>query len=286
MKIFLFVKKISLIMLKTVLAILVAYAIIFSIATTVGLFLAYQYINKPIKDVKYLTKENPSESTYMSQYRQKLKQKGLSDSLHFKFVPFDSISIHLRQAVLAAEDDGFYTHPGFDIEAILSAIEYNRSRGGIKRGASTITQQLAKNLFLSGERTFERKGKELAYTLLLEHYLGKERIFELYLNYAQWGKQIFGCEAASRYYYKKSCKNLTRSEAAHLAAILAMPERMSPFNTKSSFMNKRIAVIANNLYLQGNINDSGYLNLTGTLPAGKDTIDSVSVDSSLSEIAQ
>jgi monofunctional biosynthetic peptidoglycan transglycosylase len=117
----------------------------------------------------------------------------------------------------------------------------------------------------------------------MEHYLGKDRILELYLNYAQWGKNIFGCEAAARQYYKKSSFCLTRSESARLAAVLAMPTRVSPTNYQSSFIAKRIAVIANNLYLHHTIDDSGFLSLTGILPPKKET-DSIDVtDSTLSK---
>ncbi len=231
----------------------------------------------PFREVLALKKYNPKQTAYMQQYKKKLIDSKLPDTLVHSFISIDSISPYLKSAVLASEDDGFYTHPGFDIEAILSAYEYNKIHRKVKRGASTITQQLAKNLFLDNSRSFERKFKELVYTLLMEHYLGKDRIFELYLNYAQWGKNIFGCEAAARQYYKKGSKNLTRTEAARLAAVLAMPSRICPTNTQSLFIAKRIAVIANNLYLHGAIDDSGYINLTGTPPRKNE--DSVAIDS-------
>lgn len=244
------------------------YAVVFSIAGTVALYLAFQFVMTPLQQVKALKTANPKETVYMARYRETL---GPEDTLRYSFVPIDSITLSLQNAVLAAEDDGFYLHPGFDIEAMLSAIEYNKSRNSIKRGASTITQQLAKNLFLSNEKSFERKAKELMYTLLLEKILGKKRILELYLNYAQWGKTTFGCEAAARQYYKKSCKNLSRMESARLAAVLAMPNKVSPLSTNSSFIGKRIAVIANNLYLHHWIDDSGYVDLTGAPPPGEDS---------------
>lgn len=267
--------KIVLVTLKvfliTVISLLLAYSVIFSIAGTVVLYKAYRLISEPLHEVTALKAKNPVESAFMLKYKKELKASNQPDTLFQKFIPLDSISVNLKSAVLAAEDDGFYTHPGFDIEAMLSAMEYNRTHGTIKRGASTITQQLAKNLFLTGEKSFERKYKEFAYTLLLEHYLGKDRILELYLNYAQWGKDIFGCEAASQRYFKKSSHNLSRAEAARLAAVLAMPSKLSPLNTKSVFIAKRLNVIANNLYLHGSIDDSGYSNLTGTAPPNKDT---------------
>jgi monofunctional biosynthetic peptidoglycan transglycosylase len=196
--------------------------------------------------------------------------QGKSSSLSETFIPLDSISKNLQNTVIAVEDDGFYTHPGIDIEAILKAAEYNRDKNKISRGASTITQQLAKNLFLDADRTFMRKVKELGYTLLLEKYLSKQRILELYLNYAQWGDTIFGCEAASQRYYKKSSSRLSFAESSRLAATLAMPSKLSPLNDKSVFIQKRLEVIANNLFLRHMIDDSGYTSMTGTHPP-KDT---------------
>jgi monofunctional biosynthetic peptidoglycan transglycosylase len=122
------------------------YAVIFSIVGTIGLYLGYHYIMVPVRQVKFLRDHNPAETSYMIHYRATLGHK---DTVRQIFVPLDSISPNLRDAVLAAEDDGFYTHPGFDIETMLSALEYNRTARGIKRGGSTITQQLAKNLFLT-----------------------------------------------------------------------------------------------------------------------------------------
>jgi Membrane carboxypeptidase (penicillin-binding protein) len=120
--------------------------------------------------------------------------------------------------------------------------------GKTKFGGSTITQQLAKNLFLSGERSWERKFKELAYALLMEHELGKDRILELYLNYAQWGKDIFGCQEACLTYYKKSCSKLSVDQAINLAAMLASPGKHHPNMRESQFMAKRRAVIYQNMF--------------------------------------
>ena len=225
---------------------------------------------QPIRKVQYFKSYNPKETAFMEKYRLELRDLNQPDSLQHIFVPFDSISPFLKSAVLAAEDDGFYTHPGIDVDAILQASEYNRSHGEFKRGGSTITQQLAKNLFLSKEKSFQRKAMELAFALLMEHYLGKQRIFELYLNYAQWGKNIFGCEAASQFYFKKSSKDLNRMEAALLAAVLAMPSKLTPFH-KTMFMNKRISTIATNLYYHKTIDAEAYFGMTGTIPPSKDS---------------
>jgi monofunctional biosynthetic peptidoglycan transglycosylase len=245
------------------------YAVVFSVAGTFALVAAYQFFVTPLRQIKTLQNSNPKETAYMSRYRATLRWP---DTIRQVFVPLDSISMELQQAVIAAEDDGFYTHPGFDIEAILAAIEYNRYRNEIKMGGSTITQQLAKNLFLTNDKSYQRKYKELVYALLMEKYLGKKRILELYLNYAQWGKTVFGGEAASRLYFKKSCRELSQNEAALLAAVLAKPKKVSPTNPNSSFIEQRVAVIAANLYLHHLIDDTGYTNLTGNPPPRKDSL--------------
>lgn len=139
----------------------------------------------------------------------------------------DEISPHLRRAVLASEDDRFYLHYGFDFEEIENALERAR-RGRRLRGASTITQQVAKNLFLWEGRSYVRKGLEAWLTVVLELCLPKDRILDLYLNLAEWGDGVFGAEMAARTHYKKAAKNLTRDEAARLAAVLPAPVRWSP----------------------------------------------------------
>ncbi len=240
------------------------YAVLFSVAGTIVIITAALYISKPILNVKRLGTENPAETRYMTSYRERMKDSTEVDTLMHIFVPLDSISDILVKAVIAAEDDGFYVHPGFDLVAILNAYEYNRSKNRLKHGASTLTQQMAKNFFVGGEKKFTRKYQELAYTILMETLLGKERILELYLNYAQWGKHIFGCEAASQYYFSKPCKNLTADQAARLAAVLAKPNKLNPHYTKSILLNKRLRVIGDNLYRRHMINDSMYTFLTGT----------------------
>lgn len=139
----------------------------------------------------------------------------------------DAMSRHLRRAVLASEDDRFYLHFGFDLTEIENAMERAR-RGRRLRGASTITQQVAKNLFLWEGRSYLRKGLEAYLTLVLELCLSKERILDIYLNLAEWGDGVFGAEMAARTHFKKSAKSLTREEAARLAAILPSPRRWSP----------------------------------------------------------
>jgi monofunctional glycosyltransferase len=145
-------------------------------------------------------------------------------------VPRSQISPHLRRAVLAAEDDRFYLHLGFDFVELEKAID-RAQRGGRLRGASTITQQVAKNLFLWEGRSYFRKGLEAYLTLVLELCLSKDRILDLYLNLAEWGDGVFGAEMAARTHFRKSARNLTRDEAARLAAILPAPRRWPPYGS-------------------------------------------------------
>jgi monofunctional glycosyltransferase len=151
----------------------------------------------------------------------------------------DAIAPPLRRAVLAAEDDRFYLHFGFDLEEIQNALE--RARAGRRlRGASTITQQVAKNLFLWEGRSFVRKGYEAYLTLVLEVCLPKDRILDLYLNLAEWGDGVFGAEMAARTHFRKSAKALTAEESARLAAVLPSPSRWSP---RGNVATRRSAII-------------------------------------------
>jgi monofunctional glycosyltransferase len=258
-----------------VFGITVTYAILFSILCTILLFIAYKNIVHPVREVQYLAQHNPKETVFMKNYCQDMVHQGKPAVVSHIFIPLDSISKNLKLAVIAAEDDGFYTHPGFDIPSILNALEYNRVHNRNVRGASTITQQVAKNLFLSKEKSFTRKFRELGYTLLMENILGKDRILELYLNYAQWGDSLFGCEAAAQSYFKKSSSRVTLGEATRLAATLASPERLHPLNMKSILLQKRIEVISNNLYLKHIIDDSVYSMMCGKSPPKDSLADSL-----------
>ena len=151
----------------------------------------------------------------------------------------NEISPNLRRAVLASEDDRFYLHFGFDLEEIGNALE-RAKRGRRLRGASTITQQVAKNIFLWEGRSYFRKGYEAYLTLVLEICLPKDRILDLYLNLAEWGDGVFGAEMASRTHFRKSAKSLSPEEAARLAAVLPSPVRWSP---KGAVATRRSALI-------------------------------------------
>ncbi len=158
-------------------------------------------------------------------------------SIDRRWVPYDQISRNLKRAVIASEDADFVNHPGYEIDAMLDAWERNKKRGRVVRGGSTITQQLAKNLFLSPEQHYLRKGQELAITWMLEFWLDKQRIFEIYLNSVEWGEGVFGAEAAAQHYFRTSAAKLGVGQAARLAAALPAPKC---FDKKEYCANVRV----------------------------------------------
>lgn len=171
-------------------------------------------------------------------------------SVQKDWVSLSEISPHLRKAVIASEDPKFLTHSGFDFEAIAKAIDANKRRK-VKMGASTISQQTAKNVFLYPSRTYIRKGLEAYFTFLIENIWDKRRILEVYLNVIELGPGIYGAEAASQYYYKKSARELALGEAQLFAAILPNPRRWNP-KTPTNFVLRRRNFIKRNLALLGN----------------------------------
>jgi monofunctional biosynthetic peptidoglycan transglycosylase len=185
-----------------------------------------------------LKKENPKKTALM-EYREKtLKEKVKKYRVDQSWVPYSKISPYLIKAVLIAEDDKFWNHEGFDYEAIQKAIEKDLKAKKFKFGGSTITQQLARNLFLSPEKTMIRKFSEAVITWRMEKVLSKRRILELYLNVAEWGEGIFGAEAASRHYFGKPSSELNPAEAARLAAILPNPRRYRPMGDQRYVINR------------------------------------------------
>jgi len=213
-------------------------------------WLAYEFYTFP--NVAKLRTENPAATSMM----QARANEDIAEEREAKkyqiWMPIEQISPHLQRAVLAGEDTHFFQHDGFDWDAIQKAWEEAQKLGekeakeegdfdpndwippmpSFKRGASTVTQQLAKNLYLSEERSFFRKGREALITYFLEKDLSKKRILELYLNVIEWGEDIYGAEAASRYYFKKSASNLTAQEAAYLSAMIPSP--LNVFNPKKN----------------------------------------------------
>jgi len=175
--------------------------------------------------ILYWTYVEPGSTAFMAARLEALRTKDSGARLRREWVPYERISVHLKRAVVAAEDAKFLDHEGFDWEAIEKAILKNEQQGRVVAGASTISQQLAKNLFLSGERSWLRKGQEALITWMLESTMSKRRILELYLNVAEWGEGVFGAEAAARYHFGVPAGALGPAQAAWLAAILPSPRR-------------------------------------------------------------
>lgn len=229
-----------------------------SFLTLIGaifLWLLYEYLTFP--DIKKLRTENPTTTALIEERLAKARAEGREPKKYMIWMPIDQISPNLQRSVIAGEDARFVEHNGFDWEAIQKAWEEAVKEGekeakeegdydpndwipplpSFKRGASTITQQLAKNLYLSEERSLVRKLREAVITYFLERELSKKRILEIYLNVIEWGDGIYGAEAASRTYFKKSASDLTPAEAAYLSAMIPSP--LNVFNPKKH--PKRVA---------------------------------------------
>ena len=179
-----------------------------------------------LPDVAALRTTNPATTALMDLRQEQAKASGMRFSRHWIWVPLSRMSPHLRRAVVAAEDAAFFTHEGFDWEGMKDAALYDLEQGALKRGGSTITQQLAKNLYLSSERSVLRKAQEALITRSLEQHLTKERILEIYLNVAEFGPNVFGVEAAADRYFHTSASALDLDQAALLAAVLPNPQRL------------------------------------------------------------
>lgn len=196
-----------------------------------------------LPDVSVLATANPGPTALMEHRQEMSRAEHRQMPRRWAWVPLARISPHLQHAVIAAEDASFFIHEGFDWEGIKDAAIHNLEAGEMKRGGSTITQQLAKNLYLSAERSMLRKAREALITRSLEHHLTKERILELYLNVAEWGNEVYGAEAAARHHFAKSAQELTQEEAAWLAAILPSPRRYDPLRKTTSLTKRHLRIL-------------------------------------------
>ena len=189
--------------------------------------LAYVYLTLP--DVRTLEKTNPKTTAFMELRKAEAREDGRTRfSIRQQWVPYGRISPLLKRAVIVTEDAAFFDHDGIDLDEIKASLEKNWEDGQFLRGGSTITQQLAKNLYLSPSRNPIRKVKELFIARRLEAALTKQRILEIYLNMIEWGDGVFGCEAAARAYFNKSCASLDMAEAALMAGSIINPREHSP----------------------------------------------------------
>lgn len=189
----------------------------------IALVLAYQLWL--LGHILYWKSNNPTDTSFMSIQLDVLREQNPTAELKHTWVAYEKISMHLKQAVVASEDDRFMDHSGVDWTGIQYALEKNQRRGAAVAGGSTITQQLAKNLFLSPSRSYVRKAQEAVIALMLETFWDKRRILEVYLNVVEWGTGVFGAEAAARHYFHTSSANLNQRQAAHIAVMLPNPRK-------------------------------------------------------------
>jgi monofunctional biosynthetic peptidoglycan transglycosylase len=203
---------------------------------------AYGYLTLP--DVRPLATVNPATTAFIELRLAEARAAGRPPRRNQRWVRYERISPHLRRAVLVAEDSAFWQHDGVDLEQLKESIETNLERGQLARGASTITQQLAKNLYLSPARTPMRKLRELIIARRLEAELSKRRILELYLNVVEWGDGIYGAEAASRAYFRKPASRLSPSEAALLAGALVNARVLVPSHANARLLRRQRIILA------------------------------------------
>lgn len=214
-------------------------AFIFGFLLIVSLiYVEFVYLISTAPAITMLNWLAPSKSAYMQLYSGDKK-------IRHKWMPIQKISPHLRRAVILAEDDRFFEHNGIDPEALEAAWKKNKRRGRFVAGGSTITMQLARNLFLSPHKTIWRKFREMELALLMDLLISKNRLLELYLNFAEWGDGIYGAEAAARQYFGKPAISLNREEAAFLAAILPKPKFYQRLKTR--FLEERMNSLQNRI---------------------------------------
>ena len=209
-------------------------------ASLVALGLAWQVLTWPA--VGALVETRPETTAFIERYKERESAAGRRPRVDWRWVSYAAISNDLKRSVLVAEDIDFFSHRGFATAEIEKAMREAWEEGELPRGASTITQQLAKNLLLSGERTLLRKGQEFVLTLALELLMSKQRILEIYLNSVEWGEGIFGAEAAAQHYYRKSAARLTAYEAARLSVMLPRPKYFEKL-PQSAYLSGRSATI-------------------------------------------
>lgn len=195
--------------------------------------------------IAWWVKHDPATSAFMDDRLLIMQSKDPKAKLQHKWVPYKNISDHLKRALIASEDAKFVDHEGFDWDGIQKAYEKNMARGKIVAGGSTISQQLAKNLFLSTKRTPWRKGEETIITLMLEAMMDKERIFDIYLNTIEWGNGVFGAEAAARHYYQISASQLSAEQAARLAAMVPNPRYYDNHREAKGLLRKTEIILQN-----------------------------------------
>lgn len=228
---------------------LILKIVLFIILIPVVIFIG-MYIAAP--NGSEFIRKNPQTTALIRQRTAEYRKAGKKVTVQWKWVPISKISSNIIHAVILAEDSRFYEHIGFDVEAIKYALEKNMKRKKYAVGGSTITQQLAKNLYLSTKKSIPRKAQELIIAFKMDRCLSKRRILEIYLNVIEFGRGIYGVEAASQHYFGKSAANLSIGEASRLISIMPSPRRHSPYDG-SRFTERRRKRLLNWLYKTGHI---------------------------------
>ena len=227
------------------------------VSLAVGLA-SYEYSALP--DVTLLKKNNPRTTALMELRDREYRAKAAGPARRQSWVSYDSVSEHLKKAILISEDAAFFSHKGVDLFELKEAIREDWEKGKLKRGGSTITMQLARNLYLSPSKNPLRKIREIVIARQLERALSKRRIFELYLNVVEWGSGIYGAEAASRHYFSRSARDLDPEEAATLAALLP-----SPRNPREKGLLYRRNLILTRMFQVGYISEEEFNRAKGAI---------------------
>jgi monofunctional glycosyltransferase len=215
--------------------------IVAALAAAVFAVLAYAYYTLP--DVRPLRTSNPGTTAFMELRAREVRARGATPRRIQSWVRYDRISHDLKRAVLVAEDDAFWQHEGVDLDQLQESLEVDWARGRLVRGGSTITQQLAKNLYLSPSKNPLRKVRELVIARRLEAELKKARILELYLNVIEWGDGIYGAEAAARTYFHTSAASLGPAESALLAGAIANPRVLNPARPSARLLRRQQLIL-------------------------------------------
>lgn len=216
--------------------------ILLAVLAVLALWLVFEWIRFP--DVRDHADDAPETTAFMEQRRKELRRAGKDDAIDYRFVSYDRISSNLRRAVLVSEDNAFWDHEGVDVEGFKEAMKRNWEERRLGAGGSTITQQLAKNLYLSPSRNPVRKLREFFIARSLEKHLSKKRILELYLNVVEMGERVYGAEAAARHYFGKSAAALSPTEAALLAGALPNPRVMKPDDPNGRLRARRDIILS------------------------------------------
>lgn len=206
------------------------------VAALLALFLLYQLWI--FGHIVYWKWNNPATTAFMDEQQARLAETNPDAELRYRWVDYGRISPQLKRAIVASEDAKFLQHEGFDWEGIQTAWEKNLQKGRIVAGGSTISQQLAKNLFLSSRRTPWRKAEEALITVMLESVMDKRRIFEIYLNVIEWGDGVFGAESAARHYFRVPASRLSAGQAAKLAAMVPNPRYYDTHRNDRTLLRK------------------------------------------------